>query len=47
MKCPLCENNNLKEIETINKEQLVNLYQKMTGIDFSYLIGENLDYIET
>lgn len=46
MKCPLCENTNIKKLETVNKDDLVYLYKKMTDIDFGYLINQDINYCE-
>ena len=46
MNCPLCKVKNIKKIETINKETLTSLYEKMTAIDFSYLINQDINYCE-
>jgi len=35
MNCPLCKEQNIKILETINKNELLKLYKKMTSIDFS------------
>lgn len=44
--CPLCKNENIINIETIDKNILVHLYKKFIGLDCSYLINQNLDYCE-
>jgi len=46
MKCPLCENTSIKKLETVNKDDLVHLYKRMTEIDFGYLITQDIDYCE-
>ncbi|MDY0193869.1 MAG: class I SAM-dependent methyltransferase [Aliarcobacter butzleri] len=46
MKCPLCESKKVIKLETIKKNDLINLYQKMTDIDFGYLINQDIDYCE-
>ena len=46
MKCPLCENTNIKKLEAINKDDLVFLCKRMTDTDFGYLIAKDLDYCE-
>ena len=46
MNCPLCNNKNAKKLETINKETLNSLYKKMTAMDFSYLINQDINYCE-
>jgi len=46
MKCPLCESKKVIKIETIKKNDLINLYQKMTDIDFGYLINQDIDFCE-
>ena len=46
MKCPLCECKEIERLETINKDELVYLYKKMTDVDFSYLLNQNIDFCE-
>jgi len=46
MNCPLCKEQNIKILETINKNELLKLYKKMTSIDFSYLLNEDINYYE-
>lgn len=46
MKCPLCESDNILELEPIDKYKLNKLYKKFTGVDFSYLLTENILYCE-
>ena len=46
MSCPLCKNKSITELEVINKNELSILYKKLTGIDFSYLLKEDLKYCE-
>jgi len=46
MNCPLCKNNSIKELETIDKNELSRLYEKFTDIDFSYLLTQDLKYCE-
>ncbi|MCL0107951.1 class I SAM-dependent methyltransferase [Peptococcaceae bacterium] len=46
MLCPLCENEDIKIIEKIEQKYLVYLIQKLTGINFSYLINQDIDYCE-
>jgi len=46
MNCPLCKEQNIKILETINKNELLKLYKKMTSIDFSYLLNEDINYCE-
>jgi len=46
MKCPLCENTNIKKLETVKKDDLVQLYKRMTGIDFGYLVNQDINYCE-
>jgi len=46
MNCPLCKNNKIKELETVDKNVLSKLYQKFTNIDFSYLLTQDLKYCE-
>jgi len=46
MNCPLCINKSIKELETIDKNDLNMLYGKLTHIDFSYLLTEDLKYCE-
>ncbi|PAF51939.1 class I SAM-dependent methyltransferase [Helicobacter sp. 13S00477-4] len=44
MKCPLCEQNECKIQETIQKKDLITLYQKAFNIDISSLIQSNINY---
>ena len=46
MKCPLCNNEKIKEIESICKNDLAKLYKNMTNLDFNYLINKDLKYCE-
>ena len=46
MNCPLCKNENIKELETIDKDELNKLYKNFTNIDFSYLLVQDLIYCE-
>ncbi|PCI27949.1 MAG: hypothetical protein COB67_07390 [SAR324 cluster bacterium] len=46
MNCPLCKTNEITTIEKINKSELVKLYKKMTNVDFSYLINQDIDFCE-
>ena len=46
MNCPLCKEQNIKILETINKNELLKLYKKMTSIEFSYLLNEDINYCE-
>jgi SAM-dependent methyltransferase len=46
MKCPLCESNKIQKLEVVNKCALVELYKKITQIDFSYLINQDIYYCE-
>lgn len=46
MTCPLCKVQNVKKLEIINKVTLNSLYEKMTAIDFSYLINQDINYCE-
>jgi len=46
MKCPLCESTKINKLDTINKNDLVHLYKKMTEIDFGYLITQDIDCCE-
>ena len=46
MNCPLCKEQNIKILETINKNELLKLYKKMTSIDFSYLLNEDINFCE-
>ncbi|WP_373032452.1 class I SAM-dependent methyltransferase [Sulfurovum sp.] len=46
MNCPLCESNDINTIEKIDAKSLIKLYEKMTDIDFSYLIYQDIEYCE-
>ncbi len=46
MNCPLCKTKNIKKLELLNKNTLNLLYKKMTNIDFSYLINEDINFCE-
>lgn len=46
MNCPLCLNDDLSKLETINKNKLNSIYKNTFKIDISYLINENLNYFE-
>lgn len=44
--CPLCNSDKIKYIDKINKIELIKLYYKLTKVDFSYLICNELNYYE-
>ncbi len=44
MNCPLCKSENIKELEKINQIKLVQLYESLTKVDFSYLIQKDINY---
>jgi len=44
MNCPLCQNSNIRELEIIDKNNLIELYKKYT--DISFLLNQNLIYCE-
>lgn len=46
MNCPLCKQEQIKVLEKIKNNDLIFLYQKMTDIDFSYLINQDIDFCE-
>lgn len=46
MICPLCKNEEIHLLEVVDKTLLSNQYKKLTGVDFSYLITEDLQYCE-
>ena len=46
MICPLCDGNSVKKLEGIKKSDLIKLYQKLTGVNFAYLINSDLSYCE-
>ena len=46
MNCPLCKNEDVIYIDTINKNELIFLYKKTFNVDVSYLIKENINYCE-
>lgn len=46
MNCLLCNENNVTVLEKIDKQKLLKLYKKMTGIDFEYLIKEDIYFYE-
>ena len=46
MTCPLCLNESIKELEVINRLELIKLYKNLTNIDFSYLLNQDLKYCE-
>jgi len=46
MKCPLCKSKDIQQIERVKKNDLVSLYKKLTDIDFSYLINQDIDLCE-
>ena len=46
MKCPLCMKENSYLLEAINKKLLMKQYEKLTKIDFTYLIKEEIKYFE-
>lgn len=46
MNCPLCKKEQIKVLEKIDNNDLISLYQKMTDIDFSYLINQDIDFCE-
>jgi len=46
MNCPLCREKNTTILEKIDKNELTNLYKKMTDIDFGYLISQDIDFCE-
>lgn len=46
MICPLCKNEEIHLLEVVDKTLLSSQYKKLTGVDFSYLITEDLQYCE-
>ena len=46
MNCPLCKCEDIKLLEVVDKDLLSTQYEKLTNIDFSYLITEDLKYCE-
>ncbi len=44
MDCPLCKSKNIKVLHKIESKDLVFLYKKMTGEDFSDLLNTNINY---
>jgi len=46
MNCPLCKCEDIELLEVVDKHLLSNQYEKLTNIDFSYLIAEDLKYCE-
>ncbi|MBK2357532.1 class I SAM-dependent methyltransferase [Francisella hispaniensis] len=46
MNCPLCDTENIKKLEKIDKKSLIGLYKKATSEDFSYLISQDIDFCE-
>jgi len=46
MNCPLCLSSSISELETIGRMELVKLYEKLTQVNFSYLLTSNLNYCE-
>lgn len=42
--CPLCDSKNIVLIDHLNKNTLVNAYQKMTKQDFSGIVNEDISY---
>lgn len=44
--CPLCKNEEITLLEVIDKDSLKSQYKKLTKVDFSYLITEDLKYCE-
>ncbi|AJI44671.1 class I SAM-dependent methyltransferase [Francisella tularensis subsp. novicida] len=46
MNCPLCDSINIKKLEKINKDQLIELYKKTTLDDISYLITQDIEFCE-
>ncbi|MFT4746611.1 MAG: SAM-dependent methyltransferase [Congregibacter sp.] len=46
MYCPLCKSDEIKKIETVSSKRLLILYKKLTKIDFSYLLDDDLRYCE-
>ena len=46
MNCPLCENKEISKLKNIKKKDLLQLYKKLTKIDFSYLINQDINLCE-
>lgn len=46
MKCPLCTSNKIKKLDSLDRNALISLYEKLTKVNFSYLIDQNIDYCE-
>lgn len=44
MNCPLCESDKVDIIEEIDNIKLKQLYSKLTGVNFSYLLNNKIEY---
>jgi len=46
MNCPLCNENKVKKLKQLRSKDISKLYKKMTDIDFSYLLKEDITFCE-
>ncbi len=44
MNCPLCKSEKIKKLDTLDKDKLIELYEKFTTVNFGYLINKDISY---